>query len=222
MKLKNLTNLRFGRLLVLYRTKESKQTRWMCKCDCGNIKSIRSTHLISGKIVSCGCYKKERQILGVTKHGLSKSRIYRIYRNMINRCYWEKQKEFKYWGGKGIIVYDKWKNDFMNFYNWSMNNGYEENLTIDRIDNNKNYEPSNCRWVTAKKQAENLPTVKLYEYNGEINNLFYFAHKYNCEEKLIRGRVSRGWNIKKALETPRQNPLKNLKYNKIVKDNINR
>ena len=112
---------------------------------------ILSNHLKSGKIKSCGCLNKQ----GNPKHGLRYTRLYRIWINMKTRCYNKNTNRYKDYGARGITICNEWRNDFMSFYNWSMNNGYDENLTIDRINNDKNYEPSNCRWITVKEQNRN-------------------------------------------------------------------
>lgn len=161
----NLVGQKFGRLTVLSHVPQkhtsTKAKYYLCRCDCGNTAIVRGTHLTSGKIVSCKCYQKERQIQAATSHGMSKQRIYRIYRNMLNRCYYPKHPEFKYWGGRGIKVCDEWREDFLNFYNWALSNGYENNLSIDRIDVDGNYTPLNCRWATPKEQVHNRREANL-------------------------------------------------------------
>ena len=207
----DIKNKVFGRLIAI-RKSDSKNgfSYWLCKCSCGKEKIIRKSHLMSGKIKSCGCLVKDCK--SRYKHNKSKTRLYRIYLNMKNRCYWKNHKQFNLWGGKGIVVCEEWKNDFMSFYNWAINNGYKDNLTIDRIDCNGNYEPLNCRWVDSKEQANNTKTVRYFEYNGERGTIWFFSKKYNKSEKLIRNRIQQGWSIKDAIEKKKMNPIHFLKY----------
>lgn len=156
-KWKDITKQKFGRLTAVrvdHKTKSGEY--WLCQCDCGNTTIVKKSHLTTGLIVSCKCFQKERQLQGLSKvNGLSNTRLHRIWQNMRNRCYYKKLPEFKYWGGRGIKVCKEWKESFLSFYEWAMLNGYKDNLSIDRIDVNGNYEPSNCRWATAYEQVHN-------------------------------------------------------------------
>lgn len=165
-KLIDLTGKKYGRLTVIERSGvRGGQSSWLCKCECGNKKVVIGKNLRRGLTTSCGCYHNELLSVRNTTHGLSKTRIYRIWRDMKNRCFYSKDKHFKDYGGRGITICDEWKNSFESFYKWSDANGYSEKLTIDRIDNDGNYEPSNCRWITMKEQCQNR-TKKGQRKNG--------------------------------------------------------
>lgn len=163
---------RFGRLVVLERAEDAitpkgqAMIRYKCKCDCGNEKTINKCHLASGKIISCGCFHKEQLGNMRRKHGKSaynRERLYTIWLNMKHRCYNHKNNHYKNYGGRGITICKEWLDDYMSFRDWSYSHGYEEkieesgrnSLTIDRINNGGNYEPSNCRWVTNKENCLN-------------------------------------------------------------------
>lgn len=162
-RLKNdLTGQRFGRLTVIgVDDRKSRKTYFYCRCDCGNVKSVRSDSLTAGAIRSCGCLKKEQDRKNLTanhKHKMSHTRPYEIWQGMKGRCYNKHDARYHRYGGRGITVCDEWKNDFTAFYEWALANGYQDNLTIDRIDNDKGYSPDNCRWSDVKSQCRNRST----------------------------------------------------------------
>lgn len=149
---------RFGYLIVTDVIRKNcgsyNQTYFVVKCDCGNTKEIRANY-VKKKAISCGCKTNELKAKGATKHGMSGTRLYGIHEGMIARCYNENNCRYSRYGGRGISMCDNWRNDFMNFYNWSMSNGYKDDLTIERIDINGNYEPNNCKWIPPEDQHKN-------------------------------------------------------------------
>lgn len=213
-KFVDLTGKKFGRLTVLELhhkeqcyakngTKNGNRYYYLCLCDCGNKTVVRGSHLQYGKILSCGCYLKKRRVESNIIHNLSTSRIYRIWRNIKRRCFYKKSIRYASYGGRGITICNEWLNDFMNFYNWAINNGYTDNLSIDRINVNGNYEPSNCRWVDIKTQQRNTTQNHLITYNGETHCIAEWAEKYNISYAVLHARLFKlNWTVEKALITP--------------------
>lgn len=173
---------RFGRLTVLseaepyIRSNGKPRKRWLCRCDCGNIKIILGENLTGGKTKSCGCLQKERTSIASTVHGDTNSRLYNVWCAMKRRCLNESAPEYKYYGARGITVCDEWLKSYEAFRSWAYSNGYDSNskrgeCTIDRIDVNGNYSPENCRWVDQKKQMNNYSKNHLLSYGGEVHSI---------------------------------------------------
>lgn len=206
--LKDMTGLRFGRWTVIERAEyRSGQVYWLCKCDCGTIKSVQGKHLRSGKTTSCGCLSREMLSQRNTKHNHSNDRLYNIWLKMRDRCYNKKNKSYADYGGRGIIVCEEWNSDFMSFYNWSIKNGYDESLptsecSIDRIDVNGNYCPSNCRWATIKEQANNKRNNRMITYMGKTQSVSMWADELNISVGKLRSRLDRNWTVERAFTTP--------------------
>ena len=190
----NLIGRRFGKLTVIeFAGVKNQRTMWRCLCDCGNYKTVQGKLLKNENVKSCGC-------LHHTINGLYKHRLYSIIKSMKNRCYNNKHEAYSRYGGRGIKVCDEWLQDFMNFYNWAINNGYHDNLTIDRIDNNKGYSPDNCRFVDRKTQQQNRRTNKFYTINGETHCLKEWCDLLGLNYQKVYKRIRRKWSIIKALE----------------------
>ena len=201
----DITGQKFGRLVAIKATegRSKKGVLWLCQCDCGNTKLVASTHLRCGSVRSCGCLKEELRGKNFKKHGGSRTRLYRIWKQIHTRCNNPNSINYKDYGGRGINLCEEWKNDFSSFLDWSTSNGYAENLTIDRIDNDGNYCPENCRWVTNKKQQNNKRSTVFIEYDGQKHSLSEWAEIIGVTRNALWKRLFvEGWSIERALTTP--------------------
>ena len=168
-RVKDLSGQKFGKLTAIKRVGNTNygQPLWECKCECGNITLVCGQHLREKRVKSCGCLKKSK---------ISNKRLYRIWGTMRHRCQNPKRKDYKYYGARGIKVCEEW-GDFSTFYEWAINNGYNDTLTLDRVDANGNYEPSNCKWATMKEQGNNKTNNHLITYNGETKTIAQWAEE---------------------------------------------
>lgn len=199
VRYEDLTGLKFSRLTVIKKLESNKhgKTQWLCKCDCKEDSTIitNTGALKSGNTKSCGCLVSELVRKANTTHGKSKDRIYRIHTLMKRRCYSKKDQDYKDYGGRGIKICDEWldkENGFMNFHDWAMENGYSDDLSIDRIDVNGNYEPNNCKWATDEAQANNKRNNHYVEINGVVKTITQWAKENNLAAYTIRRRIEKG------------------------------
>lgn len=217
MAMHNLYNIndfigkRFGNLTVISEAEPIKEGRdgrlrpaVLCRCDCGNEKVVRIMCLKRGSCISCGCEARRRASKRLFKHGMTHTRLFSIWDSMLDRCYKGFSIEYGNYGGRGITVCDEWRTEFINFYNWAISNGYEDSLTIDRINNNGNYEPSNCRWATYQAQARNRRNNHLLTFNGDTKTVTEWAGLIGMSTSGLLNRLERGYSIEKALTMPVQ------------------
>ena len=204
----DLTGQKFGRLTVIERAnnyvspKGQQTAQWLCKCECGNLIVVRGDSLRTGNNLSCGCLGKEHRTASLTTHGHCNDRLYDIWQNMKDRCYNSHSERYRDYGGRGVVVCPEWLNGFEAFYNWAILNGYKDNLTLDRIDTNGNYEPSNCRWATYKEQANNTRRNILLTYNGKTQTIAQWADETKIKYATLYMRINKlQWNIERALTT---------------------
>ena len=192
----DLTGQRFGRLLVLEeRGRKRKEIAWLCQCDCGNAVVIGGWNLRNGKSVSCGCKRREGMPSTSFRFQHAGTQLHRAYSNMKTRCYNPKYYLFQHYGGKGVKVCDEWNGDhgFENFYKWSIENGFRPRLSIDRIDNSKDYSPDNCRWTTMVTQQNNRTNNRMITANGETHTMAEWAKLSGLHYETIQRRLHDGW-----------------------------
>ncbi|MEY8517192.1 AP2 domain-containing protein [Lachnospiraceae bacterium 29-84] len=203
----DLTGQKFERLKVISYAGMNKNRKalWECECKCGNVKIILGESLRLGKTKSCGCLSNEKASKALhdfnTTHGESRTRIYTIWNNMMQRVLNKNNKRYKDYGGRGIGICEDWK-DFENFRKWALVNGYNDELTLDREDNDGDYCPQNCRWVDWDTQRNNKQQSRKINYKGETKTITQWAKECGISRETIRDRINAGWSIEKALETP--------------------
>ena len=204
----NLVGKKFGRWLVVEECGRNKYKNvlWKCVCDCGNEKIISTPNLTRGKSKSCGCYSKEMASKKFSTHGLRHTQLYRVWAGIKDRTNPNNHNCKDNYRKLSVQMCEEWRNDFMAFYNWSIENGYVEEklpsgrnkLTIDRIDTNGNYCPENCRWATNKEQMNNQTTNKLITYNGETKTLSQWCDTLGLQYSCTNNRLFNGWDIERA------------------------
>lgn len=195
----DLTGMKFGKLTAIKRADNiGIKTAWECQCDCGNKIVVMSNSLRTGNTKSCGCLAKP--------HGGSHTRLNVIWRGMMGRCYKPYYDRYKNYGGRGIVVCDEWHN-FSKFREWAIASGYDEKAkryecTIDRININGDYCPSNCRWISMKEQMQNTTRTRHITVGGETMSLSQASEKYHISEATLWARLNHGWSPDRAVKEP--------------------
>lgn len=190
---------RYGRLTVIERTDGVR--RWICRCDCGNVITVCQDHLRSGHIRSCGCLRKELTSKRVKRHGDSHTQLHNKWCEMNSRCNFTHGDRYGYYKGRGIRVCEEWKS-YEAFKEWSLKNGWEPGLSLDRIDNDGPYSPDNCRWVPFKQQCRNRSTNVKITIGGETHILTEWLEMYNVSKHTYYSRLHMGWNQIDAITKP--------------------
>lgn len=199
-KFDDLTGRKFGRLTVIGLSPKmsGRKSYWVCVCECGKKKVVRSDLLKSKNTQSCGCLRDEAALKTITKYhekdknkGAGKSRLYHTWQHMKYRCNNPNSGSYAFYGGRGIKLCEEWENDFQSFKKWSLDNGYAEGLTIERKDVNGNYEPSNCEWITLEDQMHNRRTTVWIEWNGKTQNLKQWSDELGINYGTLWSRYNR-------------------------------
>lgn len=196
-RLHDKTGLVYGRLKVICRDNERREgTYWICECQCGNRKSVHANSLTKGLTQSCGCFHKEVASVTHKTHGMTGTPEYRTWRAVINRCHNPQADNYMYYGARGVSVCDRWRNSFEAFY---ADMGPSNGLTIERIDNSRGYEPSNCRWANLKEQSKNRSSTKWVTYKGETISFVDFAAMFDIPYNTLRNRINAGMSPEDAV-----------------------
>ena len=187
-KIVDITNQKFGKLTAIkqVKQKDTDHAYWLCICECGNYHITNSYSLRKGRVTSCGCKKKEKHSRNLSTP--KNKRLYNIWLLMRHRCYKSYIKCYKSYGAKGITVCDAWRDNFWNFQEWALSNGYRDDLSIDRIDNNKGYCPENCKWSTMHDQQQNKSNCIFFTHNGETHNITEWCKILNIKYSTARNR----------------------------------
>ena len=206
IKAKDITNEKFGRLTALYRDdyvqpNGRKRTSWKCKCECGNEITVMYDNLKSGATMSCGCLAREMISKRASTHHMTDTHIYGVWCSMKTRCYTKSATGYPFYGARGITVCDEWRNSFETFYEWAIENGYKEGLTIERKDYDGNYCPENCCWITSVAQANNRKSNRRYSLNGETHNVTEWSKIYGIDPRTVFDRIYSGWDFERAITT---------------------
>lgn len=220
MSFVDLTGMKFGRLTVIERAENyvlpssgKKRSQWVCECECGNKRIVQAGHLKSGHTQSCGCYNRDIVKEKRKTHGESKTPLYFVWKSMRQRCKNPNNSRYEDYGGRGIDICDEW-DDFLVFKEWAYENGYREGLTIDRINNDLGYCPSNCRIVDYAVQANNKRGNRVITYRGKTQTQKQWSDELGINYGTLENRLYiYGWDVDKSFNEPIKEPIK-LSYNK--------
>lgn len=187
-----------GQIKVLSHLKKGKNNAnyFRCQCDCGRISEISTKHFFNDNQLTCGRFHKKYENSEIGE------KLYNTWNRMIHRCYDTKNHKYYSYGARGIKVCDEWKNDYDTFYKWAIQSGYQIGLWIERIDNNGNYCPQNCKWATRTEQMRNTRRTKHICYKGKIHSLAEWCEILDLYYPTVNGRLFKGWSVERAFDTP--------------------
>lgn len=203
MRKVEMAGKKIGRLKIIQETEErNKDGRvcWLCRCECGEEVVVAGKSIRNGNTTSCGCYHRERLKTDTRTHGLRHTRLYNIYAEMKRRCNDPNREAYPRYGGRGINICKEWMDEFKTFYDWAISNGYQEGLQIDRKDNDGNYDPGNCRWVTATENNNNRRDNVKITINGEDHSIAEWERIYGFKHGRLNAAIKRGADIKQYLD----------------------
>lgn len=201
----DLTGKRFDHLVVRrevaphIRANGHKVRQWECVCDCGNVRIYQQQKLTGGRQKSCGCKHNLLARNSNTIHGDSHTRLHNIWSGMRARCYNPNEPRFELYGARGITICDEWRNDYVAFRRWALENGYKDSLTIDRVDNDGPYAPWNCQWTTQKAQSNNTRRNHIVSAFGRTQTIAQWSEETGIAQATIRRRLKLGWSAEDAL-----------------------
>lgn len=209
----DLIGRQFGRLTAIQRAEDyvspsgMRSQKWQCRCQCGNTVKVLRQNLLSGHSESCGCLRRELRLQNGKWKGMSSEHLHYVWRAMVRRCTNSKDKSYQDYGGRGIKVCGEWRDDYLAFRQWAMDNGYAQGLSIDRIDCDGNYEPANCRWTTNEIQSRNRRNICNIEFRGESHPLSVWAKILAIPYKTLRARLyTYGVSVEEAFSTTERLP----------------
>lgn len=199
MKAQDLTGMKFGHLTVIELAEPiGNKRRYKCVCDCGTETIVFSSNLKRGNTRSCGCLRTEKLVSRNKTHGMRGTKLYGIWASMRSRCNNPHNKEYHRYGGRGIVCCEEWK-DFTQFKEWALKSGYEDGLSLDRIDNDGDYCPHNCRWATREQQSSNTSQNVFLTYNGETKTIAQWCRTVGSYESRLSWRYKQGWPVEEIL-----------------------